>query len=237
MKYLAILCVLVSCSSAYTSDVIPVSSAKALRFPRSAYVVMRRVRGAGKATVYTYFPLLSHVVRAEGGAYGKIEVWGWGRGDVRAAISFAKKIALFNAIQSAPGCDLVFEPHYRVTVTEGAPLVVVVTVEGKAMRLKTDKELGTVRTRRMISRSAPVQANPPKKALSDKDILTQQEINSDLAKKCDENDYRSCARLAYRYLKGAGGKTNKEKSQGLFKKACDGGIKKACDFYTKSISL
>jgi hypothetical protein len=208
---------------------MPSTNVKALRLKRDAYVVLNRTTGSAKVTVTNFFPIPYSVLEADVGNYGKIKIWGWGSGSIYSAIKHAKRIALYNALKLVTGADVVIQPHYRVRVIEGLTTVIKVSVTGKAISIKTDEEYHSSGSN--VSKAETPKTRKARKP--EKPSPTQEEISMGLTKKCKNMNYVACAKLAFRYQRGVGVKQDNATALTLFRKACDGGLKKACEYYNK----
>ncbi|MGM0598135.1 MAG: SEL1-like repeat protein [Myxococcota bacterium] len=234
-KFMFILILLISCSSNYNKELIPTTKhGKRLEFSnlkRNEYAVLAKTTGKGEATIESFFPFPAHLLKAKGENYGTIEIYGFGGGSLEDAIKYAKQIALYNAISSHSDSDLLMGTQYRININtdKNGLLAVTAIASGKAIKIKTDKELNNT-----VEQSSPVTEKRKSSNSNRTNRTIQKEINRTLRKKCNNSDYNSCAKLAYRYYKGAGIEKNQNRALRFFKKACDGGVKKACKFYIKA---
>ncbi|MDA3862242.1 MAG: SEL1-like repeat protein [Deltaproteobacteria bacterium] len=231
-KFTFILMILTSCSSNYFKELIPTTKhGKRLEFSnlkRNEYSVLTKSTGKGEAALESFFPFPVHVIKAKGGNYGTIEIWGFGSGNLNDAVKYAKQIALYNAISSHSDSDLLMGTQYRININtnKNGLLVITAVASGKAIKIKTDEELNN-----SLGQSLPAKNMQEISNSKQSSRAIQKEINRTLHKKCNNSDYNSCAKLAYRYYKGAGISKNQNLALQLFKKACNGGLKKACKFY------
>ena len=103
-----------------------------LNLDRDKYVIMETVKGHGRVKYFFGF------IRISDGQYGYVRsqsIWDW---------KDAEAIATFQAINQAPGADTLLPLTTEVS-GHGFPYVYwveIADVSGKALRLKTDKELG-----------------------------------------------------------------------------------------------
>lgn len=110
---------------------------------RNEYEVLGEVKGQGKASYTGLWPIPVFWFSVSDEKYGNVtnlKLWSsFGIGEV----NIAKEIAVYKALESIPDADLIIEPRYRVVKKSWAiwHSKAAVEVKGKAIKIKTDKEI------------------------------------------------------------------------------------------------
>jgi len=107
---------------------------------REDYEVLGNVTGEGSASYTGLWPIPIFFFSKSDQESGKANNWKIGLGNP--VESMARDVAVYKALQSIPEADLLIEPRYHTkSVNYGIWYTKMwVTVTGKAIRIKTDKE-------------------------------------------------------------------------------------------------